>query len=253
MIRLARMKKRRKKAIKQFLVILTFLLTFSSISGAVAPAILHQEVAEKKFDEERLKELKDSGEFDYVEERKAPPSLLQRIWDFIMGWLGRLFQAATETPMGKVLLYIALFILLIIAIIKLFSINIKEVFHSNADKGKLGFDYLEQNIHDLNLDELLASALKENDFRLAIRLVYLKTLRELSEVQAIQWEPGKTNYEYLYELKNEALTTPFKELCYYFDYAWYGDFQVTEGLFEKAKARSGKVLTQIANKEGVAA
>jgi len=205
----------------------------------------------REFDQSRIDQLKDSGDFDYVERQEETPSLLQRIMNFIQKFIGSIFQAATGTPIGRILLYVALFILLLVAIIKIFSIDIKDVFYGSADKGKTSFEYMEENIHELNFDQLLNDALASKDYRLAIRVEYLKTLKALSEVQIIDWEQGRTNYEYLYQLNDKKLKQPFKDLCYYFDYAWYGDFEVEQSIYEKAHAKA-KTLADIASRKEVA-
>lgn len=245
-----RTKKTRKNIINKFIIILLFLslscvgLSAQENSSTSEPAV--QEARE--FNESRIQELKESGDFDYVERRDEPPSLLQRIMGFIGDLIGGIFRAATSTPLGKLFLYIALFILVLVAIIKIFSINIKDVFYGSADKGKTDFEFLEENLHELDLDKLLVEALAKEDFRLAIRLEYLKALRALSEAQIIDWEQGKTNYEYLYQLETESLKQPFKDLCYYFDYAWYGDFEIEKPIYDKAKAKADS-LTQQATRE----
>lgn len=207
----------------------------------------------REFDKAKIQELKESGDFDYVEDREPQPSLIQRFWRFLSNLIQKIFNAATGTPMGRILLYVILFILLLVAVIKIFSIDVRDVFHASADKGKLDFEYLEENIHELDLDKLLSDALEQQDFRLAIRLEYLKTLRLLSEAQQIIWEPGKTNYEYLYEIKSPELQNPFRDLCYYFDYAWYGDFEVDEKLYIKAKEKSSLISENTVSREVPAA
>lgn len=245
-----RTKKTRKNIINKLIIILLFFglscVGLSAQENTVASETAVQETRE--FNESRIQELKESGDFDYVESREEPPSLLQRIMSFINNFIRQVFMAATGTPVGRLFLYIALFILLIVAIIKIFSINVKDVFYGSADKGKTDFEFLEENLHELDLDKLLAEALVKEDFRLAIRIEYLKALRSLSEAQIIDWEQGKTNYEYLYQLETESLKQPFKDLCYYFDYAWYGDFEIEKPIYDKAKAKAD-VLTQQATRE----
>ena len=56
-------------------------------------------------------------------------------------------------------------------------------------------------------------------------MVYLYTLKLLSDQKIIEWMPSKTNHDYLYEIKNDHFQQQFSTLSYYFEYVWYGDFQ----------------------------
>ena len=195
----------------------------------------------REYDTDKLQELQDSGDFDYVAEKTEPPSLFRRIWNYITGLLQSIFEAATGTPVGKILLYICGFILLMVAIIKLLGINPRDVFYGSSDKGKSEIEFFEENIHELDFDKLLAESLADQDYKLAIRLTYLKTLKLLSDRFLVEWEPGKTNYEYLSELRQADLRASFSTLSYHFDYAWYGDFDVDEGIYKLSKQEAEKI------------
>lgn len=198
-------------------------------------------VPQKQFNKEHIEELRDSGDFDYIEAKPAQTSLLQRIWNYIIGLINGVFNAATGTPVGRVLLYIALFVLLLAAIIKLFNVDVKDVFYKSSDKSSLAFD-LEEHIENLDIEKMLSEALAERHYRLAVRLVYLKALKALSEAHLVEWEDGKTNHEYLIELKEQSLRSEFSQLSYFFDYAWYGDFEVNEKTYQEANAHALNVL-----------
>ncbi|MCE7993947.1 MAG: hypothetical protein HEP71_18305 [Roseivirga sp.] len=197
----------------------------------------------REYDAEKIKEFIESGDFDYIAPPTETPSFFQRVIDYIMGFIESIFRAATGTPFGKALLYIGGFFLLLVAIIKLLGMNVKDVFYSSSDKGSTDFEFLEENIHDLDFDKLLAEALEKEDFRLAIRLTYLRTLKHMSDNHMVDWEAGKTNYEYLYEIQDDKLRYSFRDLSYFFDYAWYGDFEVDEPIFIRAKEQSAVIMS----------
>jgi hypothetical protein len=58
-------------------------------------------------------------------------------------------------------------------------------------------------------------------------------LKMLTDANHVRWEPGKTNHDYLYELKRSDLKSGFRQLSYYFEYAWYGNFSITPELYKK--------------------
>jgi hypothetical protein len=70
---------------------------------------------------------------------------------------------------------------------------------------------------------------------LATRLVFLHALKILSDKHLIDFNPGKTNHDYVEELSSSDLKTGLNELSFYFDYAWYGNFSISEDQFLKIK------------------
>jgi len=52
-------------------------------------------------------------------------------------------------------------------------------------------------------------------------------------------QAGKTNHDYVNELKTGELKTGLTELSFYFDYAWYGNFTINETQFQKVKGTFG--------------
>lgn len=84
---------------------------------------------------------------------------------------------------------------------------------------------------DKNFDTFIDKAKRENNYRLAVRYLYLQLLQRLTAVGAIEPAVDKTNTEYL----NELVGKPYKEtvavLTRYYDYAWYGEFEMDAALY----------------------
>jgi hypothetical protein len=97
------------------------------------------------------------------------------------------------------------------------------------------YNVLDENIHEMNFDSLIAEAVAKHDFRTGIRLLFLKGLKILADKNFVQWEHGKTNHDYLAELKKDELKNGFIELNYYFEYTWYGNFSVNYETFKKVQ------------------
>ncbi|MEJ2006219.1 MAG: DUF4129 domain-containing protein, partial [Cyclobacteriaceae bacterium] len=118
------------------------------------------------------------------------------------------------------------------AIYKLIGMKSGNLIASEKDRG-LPYDINEENIHEMDFEKLIQEAKDERQYRRAIRLTYLYALKKLSDAQKITWESGKTNHEYLAELGDESLKKGFSTLSYYFDYAWYGEFEVNESHLDR--------------------
>ena len=57
----------------------------------------------------------------------------------------------------------------------------------------------------------------------------------LSDKHYVVWEQGKTNHDYVAELKAGELKYGFNELSFYFEYAWYGNFAINQEMFKKVE------------------
>jgi hypothetical protein len=193
-------------------------------------------IERRSFDEGALNELKTNDDLDY----KQPPTIVESLWDRFVSWLqglfGWLFQGAVTTNWGRVMLYALGLIVLVALIMMLLKVDALRVFQSGADKGALNYGAFTENIHEMNFEALIAQALAKKEYRLGVRLTFLYALKILSDKQHVDWRPGKTNHDYLAELKEGELKTGFNELSFYFDYTWYGDFNVNEVLFQKVNS-----------------
>ena len=103
----------------------------------------------------------------------------------------------------------------------------------------------QENIHEINFEEAVANALDRRDFRLAIRLQYLKILKLLSTKELINWRPNLTNQEYVQQLEKYPYHADFVQLTRYFEFAWYGDFQIDESGFKEMKEFSASFQKKI--------
>nr|WP_294905067.1 DUF4129 domain-containing protein [uncultured Lacibacter sp.] len=88
---------------------------------------------------------------------------------------------------------------------------------------------------DQYLEKQLQLAIKEKNYRLAVRYLYLQTLNRLAEKQWLILSPDKTNYQYVRELSKPQLKNAFARVTLHYDYAWYGDFEIAEDVFEPVK------------------
>ena len=79
-----------------------------------------------------------------------------------------------------------------------------------------------------DLEKLLKEALSSNNYRNAIRIYYLMSLRELTNKKLVTPAREKTNFEYLAELGNHSAFLPFREMTIAFERSWFGDGSVTE-------------------------
>jgi hypothetical protein len=88
-----------------------------------------------------------------------------------------------------------------------------------------------ENIHAMKFETELEKAIRLKNFRLATRIMYLATLKQLSDRNMILWRPNKTNWDYVQEMNTLALKPGFRDITAAYDYAWYGEFPIDEAVF----------------------
>lgn len=81
-------------------------------------------------------------------------------------------------------------------------------------------------------EKLIADAATNKDFRLAVRYLYLQTLKVLSGKGLIAFSADKTNYQYQRELANTAYQKDFTAITLHYEYTWYGKFDISEDVYK---------------------
>lgn len=90
-----------------------------------------------------------------------------------------------------------------------------------------------EDIHEIDFEKEVKEAQKNQNFRLAIRWSYLWTLKKMDDKKMIDWKPKKTNQDYTRELKSKNHKKTFKKLTYIFDYTWFGNFAITDSIYQE--------------------
>lgn len=94
-------------------------------------------------------------------------------------------------------------------------------------KNDLSYAVAEDTIYGIDFEDGIAKALSGSDYREAVRLLYLQTLKQLADRKRIDWQLYKTPTQYLYEVRIPA----FRQLTNHFMRVRYGNFEATEVLF----------------------
>jgi hypothetical protein len=79
---------------------------------------------------------------------------------------------------------------------------------------------------------------------MAIRFVVLETIKQFDDQKKIKFIPGKTLYEYQQEVSEEEIKVPFSEICYIYEYIWYGNFMATKALCDSAFSDMNFIFNQ---------
>lgn len=189
----------------------------------------------RNFDASTLKDLKKDKDFDYAQAPTVGSSLWTRFWEWVAQFFNDLFRGAINTGVGKVLLWVGCIVMIVLIAFALLKVDAFKVLFKGADAPSVK-SVFHENIHEMDFEMLIKEATEKGDLRNAVRLIFLYSLKLLSDGQHINWQPGKTNHDYLAEIKTEGLKSGLNEISYYFDYAWYGGFPISTSQFNKVNS-----------------
>lgn len=103
----------------------------------------------------------------------------------------------------------------------------KSGFFGKNGNTALAYNVDEENIHELDFKAAIDKAIASNNYRLAVRLLYLQTLKQLTDNGLIDWRINKTNATYVQELSGHQQQSAFMQLTNYFDRVWYGETTIS--------------------------
>ncbi len=209
-------------------------------------------VALKKFDTDKLKDYRNNSDFDYTEYQRET-TIVERIWYWLKRMLQRfltwIFGAKKALGIVAVIFRILPYLILIIALfflIKLFlKINFNELISGKTATAEVTLTEDEEIIKNKDIQQLIKKAIAQKNYRLAVRYYYLLVLQKLQENNLIEWEPQKTNEDYIVEIQNKKIISKFKEVTYLYDFVWYGNFEINELEFDKVAINFEKLTTNI--------
>jgi Domain of unknown function (DUF4129) len=112
------------------------------------------------------------------------------------------------------------------------------------DGTEITLENVEQYLHESDLDRFLREALAKQDYNQAVRLYYLKIIKNLSEQGAIDWAKEKTNRDYLREMQHHALAQPFRAATQTYEYIWYGNQRLSVWHFGEIELSLKQLLEQ---------
>lgn len=183
---------------------------------------------------EKINKYLSDRDYNYTDDYTTPVSLWDRIWYWISQHLLRpVFN--TTASLWDIISYVALALtigMLIYFVIRGDSLGL---FYKNNRSNAITANNLEEDIHLMNFDLLITEAISNGQYRIAVRYLYLKSLRDLSDRNLILWKAEKTNHDYIRELQLSGFHKVFREITFLFDYAWYGDAAITENNFLQIK------------------
>ncbi|MGZ8559700.1 MAG: hypothetical protein ACXWWC_15260, partial [Chitinophagaceae bacterium] len=82
------------------------------------------------------------------------------------------------------------------------------------------------DIFSINYQKEIDKAAGQSNYRLAVRLMFLRLLRDMSDKNIIQYKTDNTNFDYMIQLQATGLYPDFFRLARNYEYSWYGQFDI---------------------------
>lgn len=217
-------------------------VTYDSTSQ-ITPLVFDKNLLEKYVSDPRFDYTEKINEANWWHQFKTWISKVwTKLWTWLFGDYGSnsflifLYHALPYIIMGSVILFL---------IWLFYKINPGSKFLFSKDPPELFYTDEEEIIKTKDIQKLIDEALKNNDYRLAVRYQFLLVLKQLSETEIIDYQFDKTNADYVSEIKIESLALPFKKVAKLYEYIWYGSFSIAEQDFSKIRPQFTELQSKI--------
>jgi hypothetical protein len=152
------------------------------------------------------------------------------------GWVGTLLWG----------IIIAVFLFAVIYF--LFANKISIFSRSSSKDSNSGIEEDEVDLFKIPYQDLLQKAYAEKNYRLAVRILYLQTLKLLSEKNIIAFQADYTNLDYLKQLSPTMFYKDFFAITRHYEYVWYGGFAVSEPAFNTIRNDFNAIQDKISHR-----
>jgi hypothetical protein len=176
--------------------------------------------------------LKHDNDFSYANDKSY---LEQRKEEVTGGGFWDAFYRFFRGNGVRTVTYILLAVFFIFVVYRIIIVNNLFLFYSSK-KVRTYDDEEEEDIRDENIDDKINKAIREKNYRSAIRYYYLKGLQLLNNKGLIRYHAQATNHDYVYQLSQNPMAGDFRFLTQVYDYVWYGEFAVNDEQFTRLQS-----------------
>ncbi|SKB45056.1 hypothetical protein [Daejeonella lutea] len=192
-------------------------------------------VVAKSFNQAALDKHRSDSDFQYGEKYQTALSWWDRFWKWFWNQFSSAVSDSTSSNLARNVSAIILAGLIIFLVIKFSGAGVLQLFTGKARVVPLAYAESLDNIHEIDFDPEIEKATQNRDYRLAVRMLYLKCLKKLSDAGFISWQIDKTNSAYISELVNHDRKQQFASLTRQFEFIWYGEFNIDQSVFTAIK------------------
>lgn len=163
-------------------------------------------------------------------------TIWQRLVAYILKIISKLFSFINiGGKTATYFFYILALLFFLFALSKIFGFSYQSLFLNSKKTQAVGLNEFDEDIHSINFNSIINKAEQEEDFRLAIRYLYIRHLKYLTDNELINWQIAKTNKDYEKEMMKTVFFEKHKQLSIIYEHIWYGEFFIDKLRYEKYK------------------
>lgn len=180
--------------------------------------------------EEAVNAFKTDKDFNYVTEDVPAESFFDKVMKWLNDTINSFFSDEGAAPYIR---YSIIAALIVFVVLQLMNVKARRLFFKNQSREKALFTEEEIDLQQADFDSMIKAEIAKANYREAIRFLYLKMLKLLSNRNYIELLSRKTNSDFMKELEGNAYAFDFLKLSRIFEFVWYGNFLIKENVFEK--------------------
>lgn len=216
---------------KVFFVIILFFITGNFSIAQKQARTDTSNVVVRSFDYNELQELKKNKDFQYDHLAEPPESLWERFWNWIWFRVHEIMRTKSGRRTVWTILIASGIAAIMFFVIKVMGMSSAGLF-ARAGTNGLPYTAHAEDINRISFDDAIKEAIENRNYRMATRLLYLQSLKQLADKGYIQWQLNKTNSDYIMEVSGKPWQFLFKKLTYSFEYTWYGEMNLANDEFQ---------------------
>lgn len=188
----------------------------------------------RSFDAQKLKAYSQQSGFNYDQVAPIDDSLWNQFWAWFWRQLTGITRISYSANFFRYIVISVFIALVVFVVFKLTGVDFK-LFMGKSKAIAIPYTESSDNIHEIDFSTEIDQAIQSANYRLAVRLMYLLSLKKLNSKDLINWQPEKTNQTYIREIADPQKREQFSLLTTQFEYIWYGEFFIDQENFNQVK------------------
>lgn len=182
----------------------------------------------------------NSGKYDYAQQLAQPErSWMKELGEWVQDFLQRAQDNFVTWNSTQIVAFVVGVLLLCLIIYWFWCHRYQWVGGIAPKVSVVKYEVSEDNIYGINFDEAISQALADQNYDEAVRLIYLRHLRRLSDAQKIVWQPQRTPNAYLAELQQDSDREALRRVTEVYVHVRFGHYSATRAQVENLLNEEG--------------